>query len=180
MTFRGWPQRLCLGALLLGSVLADGCVHKPPPPPPPTPKEVEPCQDPEKLSLIVDGAPNLNRGPDGQPLSTVVRVYQMKGVTRLGMVSLDELIRSEKDALADELLDTKEIMLPPLGRIVPELVRRPEATHVAVAAFFRRPTGSSWRAMAALPPPDPYHCYRPWEKRWIQFFLQGYEAAYVP
>jgi type VI secretion system VasD/TssJ family lipoprotein len=166
--------------LLAALIAGPACAHKPAKKPAPALKEVKPCEEAEKLTLILDGAPNLNRGPDGQPLSTVVRIYQLKSVQRIQNISLDELIRSEKDALADDLLDTKEVTLAPLARIFPELPRKPEATHVAIAAFFRRPTGSSWRALAALPPRDPDHCHRPWAKRWIQFFLQGYEAAYVP
>jgi type VI secretion system protein VasD len=109
-----------------------------------------------------------------------VRIYQLKGIARIQNISLDELLRSEEDALGEDLLDTKEVTLAPLARIFPELPRKPEASSIAIAALFRRPTGSSWRALAPLPPRDPDHCHRPWAKRWIQFFLQGYEAAYVP
>jgi type VI secretion system protein VasD len=133
------------------------------------------------LSIIVDHK-GLNPGPDGQPLPTVVRVYQLKGTSKLETVSLDELVRNEKDALGDDVVDVVEITLNAHGdRVFPEMRRRPLVTHVAVAALFRKPSATSWRALAVLPPVDSFHCHRALEKRrWIQFFLHDYSAEYVP
>jgi type VI secretion system protein VasD len=145
------------------------------------PKDPTPCTDPEQLPVIVDSDPNLNPGPNAQPLPTVVRIYQLKGTTQLSVLSLDEIMRNEKASLADDLLDVQEITLKPKTRHYPELLRKPGATHVAVAAFYRQPTSESWRAMAPLPPVDPFACHKKNESRpWIQFFLHGYKVEYVP
>jgi type VI secretion system protein VasD len=137
-----------------------------------------PCRDTEPLSLLIDGAANLNPGPDGQPLPTVVRLYQLRGTARLQGASLDEIARNDRGLLADEVLEIREVTLMPGGREMPDLHRNPQCTHVAITALFRRPHAASWRAVAPVPPPDPLHCYRP-QPRWIQFYLQDYDAQVV-
>lgn len=158
-------------------LLTIGCAHDPPP----APKEPEPCKEAEPLSVLVDAAADLNRGPSGQPLPTVVKVYQLRGTSRLAVVSLDEVMKSEKAALGDDLLEAQQLTLKPSARIYPEMLRAKEATHLAVAALYRDPTAESWRNMVALPPSDPFHCHKKKEnRRWLQFFLHGYQVDYVP
>jgi type VI secretion system VasD/TssJ family lipoprotein len=141
----------------------------------------EPCTEQERLPLVVDGASNLNEGPDGQPLPTVVRVYQLKGTGRLEAASLEQMIRSAPEILRDDALETQEFTLDPRGRHFPDMRRNPAATHLAVVGLVRRANGRSWWALATLPAPDPFHCHRPPNRsRWLQFYLQGYQVAYVP
>jgi type VI secretion system VasD/TssJ family lipoprotein len=171
------PGRTRLLGTALAVVTALGCASSPPP----APKDPEPCKDPEPLSVFVDGAADLNRGPSGQPLPTVVKVYQLKGTTRLAVVSLDEVMRNEKAALGDDLLEAQQLTLKPGARVYPELRRAKDASHLAVAALYREPTAESWRNMVALPPTDPFHCHKKSEKpRWMQFFLHGYSVDFVP
>jgi type VI secretion system protein VasD len=159
--------------LLLIATLS--CTHARPKP---RPRPVAACAETEPLALLIDGAANLNPGPDGQPLPTVVRVYQLRGTTRWQTANLDEMARNDRAVLADEALDIRELTLMPSGRELPTLTRHPQTTHVAITVLFRRPHGTSWRAVAPLPPPDPLHCYR--QPRWIQFYLQEYDALVVP
>ena len=176
MTATPRGRRLLVTVVL---ALGAGCAAPQQPPPPQPSAPPEPCKEPERVALLVDAAPNLNPGPDGQPLPTVVWLYQLKATQRLELMSLDDVIR-DKNALADDLLEAREVTLAPSARITPEMFRKPGATHVAAVAFFRRPTGPSWRAVAPLPASDPFHCYRRERTRWIQFFLQAYQAIYVP
>jgi type VI secretion system VasD/TssJ family lipoprotein len=160
---------------IASAALAAACAHDPPAPA----KEAGPCTEPEKLRVLVDGAKDLNRGPGGQPLPTVVRIYQLKGTAQLGVVSLDEIMRNEKAALVDDLLEVQEITLKPNARVYPELRRLAGATHIAVAGFFRQPTADSWRAITALPPSDPFLCHKKDDGRpWMQFFLHGYQVDF--
>ncbi|HEY0709685.1 MAG TPA: type VI secretion system lipoprotein TssJ [Polyangia bacterium] len=173
---RGWRGEVLLGGALaaLAGLTVSACASK-------QAKDPGPCTEPEKLPVLVDSAHDLNRGPGGQPLPTVVRIYQLKGTSHLNVVSLDEVMRNEKAALAEDLLEVQEITLKPKTRHYPELRRLTGATHIAVAAFFRQPTAESWRAMVALPPADPFACHKKNDaKPWMQFFLHGYQVDYVP
>jgi len=174
-----WRSRAALG--LVGMVaLAWACAEKTPPPAAPAP-EPEPCKELEKLPVVVDGASDLNAGPDGQPLPTIVRVYQLKGTGRLETASLDQLIRSGPEILGEDVVDSREFTLNPRARFFPDMRRDSAATHVAVVGLVRRPSGNSWWAVATLPASDPFHCHRRAERTpWLQFFLQGYQVAYVP
>ncbi|HEY0714090.1 MAG TPA: type VI secretion system lipoprotein TssJ [Polyangia bacterium] len=171
---RGWRGGVRFASALAAVLVAlVGCASS-------QPKDPTPCTDPEQLPVLIDSDLNFNPGPNGQPLPTVVRVYQLKGTNLLSVVSLDEIMRNEKAALADDLLEVQEITLKPKTRHYPELLRKPGATHVAVAAFYRQPTAESWRAMAPLPPVDPFACHKKNEaKPWIQFFLHGYKVDHV-
>jgi type VI secretion system protein VasD len=139
------------------------------------PRPLPPCSEVEPLALVVDGGPNLNPGPDGQPLPTVVRVYQLRSDARLAASSIEEMARNDRGVLADDVLEIQELTLFPSGRELPALRRNPQSTHVAVTALFRRPRGASWRAVVPVPAPDPLHCYRE-QPRWLQFFLQDYDV----
>jgi type VI secretion system VasD/TssJ family lipoprotein len=79
-----------------------------------SPSRPEACTEPEKLPLVVDGASNLNQGPDGQPLPTVVRAYQLKGTGRLEAASLPQMIRNAPEVLRDDVLETQEFTLAPI------------------------------------------------------------------
>ena len=156
-------------------LLAAACAHDPPP----AAKEPEACKEPEPLSVIVDGDADLNRGPSGQPLPTVVKVYQLKGTTRLAVVSLDEVMKSEKVALGDDLLEAQQLTLKPGARVYPEMLRVKDATHVAVVALFRETPADQWKAMEPLPASDPFHCRKKEARPWMQFFLHGYRVEFV-
>jgi type VI secretion system protein VasD len=136
------------------AVLSSACPHPPPTPAAPPP----PCADPEPLRLLVSASDRLNPGERGEPLATVVRIYELKGQSRILGAAFEDLLDRDKDVLGDELVSAKELTLNPADRIDPALTRGDGVNYVAVVALFRQPGGTFWRAIEHLPPPDPNHC----------------------
>jgi type VI secretion system VasD/TssJ family lipoprotein len=161
--------------MVLAPFTAAACSHTP------TPREPETCPEVGWLRVMLDGAKNLNPDPNGDPLTTVVRVYQLKGVSKIELATMQDLMRNEKEALADELVDAVEVTLKPGGTEFPRMERKPETTHLAVAAFFRQPNLSSFRAITPLPPSDPLYCHGDKDRHvWMHFFFHTYQVQYVP
>jgi type VI secretion system VasD/TssJ family lipoprotein len=140
------------GLGLMAMALAASCAHAPPTPPPP-------CPPPEPLHVTLRASPRLNPSDRGEPLATVVRIYQLKGTGKIGVASFDDLMDHDRDALGEDFVAVQEVTLTPGATLTPPLFRSPDATYVAVVGLFRRPTGTSWRAVDRLPPPDPQFCH---------------------
>jgi type VI secretion system protein VasD len=140
---------VALLALLMG-----GCPKPPPSPVAPPP----PCTDPEPVRLYLSGTERLNPGEHGEPLATVVRVYQLKASGHLNEANFEDILDRDKQTLAEELVASKEMTLNPGDQLDPQIVRGDGAAWIGVVALFRQPAGTSWRALYRLPAPDPYHC----------------------
>jgi type VI secretion system protein VasD len=140
-----------------------GCGHSSPPPaaPPPPATPPPPCATPEPLHVRLRAAPHLNPSERGEPLATVVRIYQLKGTGKITVASFDDLLDHDRDTLAEDFVAVQEVTLNPGVTLDPPLNRSPEATHIAIVGLFRRPFSTSWRAVEKLPPPDPQFCHPP-------------------
>jgi type VI secretion system protein VasD len=145
-----------LGAVALAAALL-GCSHNPPPSA--AAVTPAPCPSPEPLRLNLRATAHLNPSERGEPLATVVRVYQLKGTGKISVASFDDLLDHDKDALGEDFVAVQEVTVNPGATLDPPLVRSPEATHVAVVALFRRPASTTWRTIEKLPPPDPQYCH---------------------
>jgi type VI secretion system protein VasD len=145
-----------VGAAALAGVLC-ACSHAEPPPPtsPPPP----PCATPEPLRINLRATAHLNLSEKGEPLATVVRVYQLKGTGKISVASFDDLLDHDKDALGEDFVAMQELTVNPGATLDPPLVRSPQATHVAIVALFRKPASTTWRTIEKLPPPDPQYCH---------------------
>jgi type VI secretion system protein VasD len=139
------------------AVLSGGCPHQLPAPPTPSP----PCPDPEPLRLLLTASDRLNPGERGEPLATVVRIYQLKGASKITGAGFEEMLDRDKDTLGEELVSAKELTLNPADRVDPALTRGEGVNYVAVVALFRQPGGTFWRAIYRLPALDPSHCRPP-------------------
>ena len=145
------------------AVLAAGlgaCSHSSPPAaqqPGATPPGA--CPSPEPLRINVRATAHLNLSDKGEPLATVVRVYQLKGTGKISVASFDDLLDHDKDALGEDFVAMQELTVNPGVTLDPPLVRSPEATHVAIVALFRKPASTTWRTIEKLPPPDPQYCH---------------------
>src|SRR6185369_1499938 len=149
-----------VGAAFALFVASLGCTpHNPPPvtgtpatPPPP-------CTTPEPLKINLKASPQINPGEKGEPLATVIRIYQLKQTNKLQSASFDDLLDHDKDVLQDEMVSMTEVTINPGDSVDPPVTRSPEAGYVAAVALFRRPAGNTWRAMKKLLPPDTQHCH---------------------
>jgi len=137
---------------LAAVVFLVGCAHNPPPPP-------APCPPPEPLHVRLKADRRLNPSERGEALATVVRIYQLKGTGKIAVASFDDLFDHDRDTLGEDFAAVQEVTVTPGATLDPPLFRSPDATYVAVVGLFRRPTGTSWRAITKLPPPDPQFCH---------------------
>lgn len=155
------------GALLVGTVVvpgSSGCKHNPPPPaataaaPPGPAAPPPPCTTPEPLKITLTASARLNLGEKGEALATVVRIYQLKGVSKLIGVGFDDLMDHDKESLGEDFLGVQEVTINPGERQDPPIVRKPDAGFLLAVALFRRPAGTTWKAIKRLNPPDPQFC----------------------
>jgi type VI secretion system VasD/TssJ family lipoprotein len=146
-----------------------------PPPPPPVAElpqeEPEPAagpQEPFPIQLTLRASDRLNPDERGEPLPTVVMIYQLKSATKLAAADSDDVYRKPKEVLGEDLLQTEELQLAP-GQVQTKTLERDKAAKaLAVVALVRRPAGPSWRSIVELPPVD-----QPAE---LSFVLDGYRV----
>lgn len=90
--------------------------------------------------------PLINPDPDGQPLSVVVRFYQLRDVTTFAELTYVQFQRSDQKLLKDDLLTTKDVVLRPGASTSMTESMNEAAQVVGVIAFFREPTrDKTWK-----------------------------------
>jgi len=102
------------------------------------------------LDLEITAGARLNPNDQGLPLPTVVRIYQLRSTGKLERADFDRLLRQPREALGEDLLRDEEITLSAGETSKRTLEREQGARYLAVIALFRRPTGTSWKAVAEL------------------------------
>ncbi|WP_024301786.1 type VI secretion system lipoprotein TssJ [Pseudogulbenkiania sp. MAI-1] len=108
------------------------------------------CASNKEVQVSGEASAQLNRDSRGKPLSVVVRVYQLKSDQTFNRLSMEALVavKSDKELLASELLDMREMTLLPGGRVtVSDFVVNPEASHIGLIALFRQPDRHFWRLL---------------------------------
>lgn len=120
---------------------------KPEPPARPPPPIPEAAQAPRPLRLQVAASDALNLDPQERSLSLVVRVYKLRNISAFQRTPYDAFgdAIKEKQALGDDLIEARELVLAPgQKRTLSEKWAR-EATHVGVVGLFRAPAQRRWR-----------------------------------
>jgi len=80
---------------------------------------------------------SLNANGDGQSLSTVVRIYQLKTPQTFQQLDYQQLQTNDLDALKADLLATKDVVLRPDASASISEPMNGDAEFVGVVAFFR-------------------------------------------
>jgi|GEM_PF-263431 len=112
--------------------------------PPEIPEAAKPAR---KMKLRISASESLNVDPKGNSLSLLVRVYKLRTPTAFLNAPYEIFGNSnkEKEVLADELIESREIvLLPGQDNQLNERWAR-EATHLGVVALFRAPAEQRWR-----------------------------------
>ncbi|HSO79661.1 MAG TPA: type VI secretion system lipoprotein TssJ, partial [Chromatiaceae bacterium] len=111
------------------------------------PKEEKP---PPVLRVDVTAAPNANRGPGGQALPIVVRLYELRAQGAFSGADFFSLYDREAKTLGGELIAREELTLTPgqTRQIVKPL--SPQARYLGVLGAFRDLDHAAWRALVPL------------------------------
>jgi type VI secretion system protein VasD len=107
---------------------------------------------PAPIQITIRAASRLNPDEQGEPLPTAVRVYQLKGPTKFEAAEFGDLYDRDKAVLGDDMVQVDELVLAPGQEQSKRVARDKAARFVGVVAVVRRPAGSLWRSIAALPP----------------------------
>jgi len=130
-----------------------------------------PPASPGRFELRAQAAPDLNRDADGNPLSVVVRVYQLKEPAAFSRLTFDLAAgaRSDAELFDGACLGRTELVLVPGAACTatPELA--PDTRYVGLVGLFRQPDPQRWRWLVSLermtpPAPRPPRDW-PWKRK---------------
>ena len=149
-TSRGWAA-VALVALTACALFGRGGGSPPPP-----------------FDIAITAGQRLNPDERGDSLPTLVRVLQLKSVSKLAGADFDQIYRVPKETLGEDLVRMDELFLSP-GETAQRRIERDKAARaLAVVPVVRRPTGKSWRTIVELPPPDGHIRFT--------FLIEGYRV----
>lgn len=114
---------------------------------PQAPELPESAKPARRMKLRLAASDSLNVDSSGRSLSLVVRIYKLRSTTAFLNAPYETFGNSakEKEALADELIESREVvLLPGQQQQINERWAR-EATHVGIVALFRAPAPQRWR-----------------------------------
>ncbi len=114
---------------------------------PQAPELPESAKPARRMKLRLAASDSLNVDANGRSLSLVVRIYKLRSTTAFLNAPYETFGNNtkEKEALADELIESREIvLLPGQQQQINERWAR-EAPYVGVVALFRAPAPQRWR-----------------------------------
>lgn len=98
------------------------------------------------MNLDLVARSSVNADASGQPLSTVVRLYQLKDARTFEQLDYTQLQTNDLDALKADLLATRDVVLRPGASASVVEPMKPDTQTVGVVAFFREPGGGAvWK-----------------------------------
>ena len=133
--------------LLIAGVLTGlaACGGKPPKvEKPPAPKA------PPVLTVDLSAGSNVNRGPGGQALPIVVRLYELKAQGAFSGADFYSLYDRESETLGAELIAREELTLAPGQSSQVRKPLSPEARYLGVLGAFRDIDRAAWRGLVPL------------------------------
>ncbi|NDJ57091.1 type VI secretion system lipoprotein TssJ [Enterobacteriaceae bacterium 4M9] len=109
------------------------------------------------LHLDIRAREAVNANAGGVPLSTVVRIYQLKDRTAFDNTDYPSLFADDVQAVKIDLVAQKDVRLHPGGAVSVDMPMEKDAQYVAVAAMFMQPdqTDNSWRVVLTREELDP-------------------------
>lgn len=103
--------------------------------------------NPERVRVTVMADESVNPNVDGDPLSVVVRIYQLNERSPFAIVSPRQLWRDDEAALGDSLLSRRELTVLPGEQEIDTAALAPRAHFVGIAAFFRNTVSDAWHVL---------------------------------
>lgn len=99
----------------------------------------------EKVVVTLESDEHLNPDAHDNPLSVVVRIYQLSSLTAFNSASPQLLWEDSDEALGDALLSEREVVVLPNDETIDSASMAVEARYIAVVAFFRQVPDNRWR-----------------------------------
>lgn len=99
------------------------------------------------LPIRIFAGDQLNLTSNGKSLSLVIKIYVLRSSERLKTLTYPQITstESEKEALGEELISVREIILLP-GKSYDAVLKVPgDATTIGVVGMFRAPYASRWK-----------------------------------
>lgn len=126
----------------------------------------QPVQDtkPVAVELRLEAGPRINLDSRGNPLSVVVRTYQLKDLAEFSKLTVERASsdRPASELVGQDLVSTTEYTVVPGATALKTETLKAETQYLAVVALFRQPDPQFWRvALAAKllrpapPAPEP-------------------------
>lgn len=117
------------------------------------------CEVPGEVGLVVDSSVRLNPDRAGEPLPTILRLFQLADVRTAETATFNELWKKHEEILGDSVMAMDEVTIWPDRHLERAFERNPDANYVLAMGLYRRPAGYSWRVIFQLPPtPEEQEC----------------------
>ena len=111
------------------------------------PKEEKP---PPVLRINMAVETDANRGPGGQALPIVVRLYELKAQGAFSSADFFSLYDRESETLGGELISREEVTLAPGQTRKIQKNLNPETRYLGVLGAFRDIDHAAWRALVPI------------------------------
>lgn len=92
-----------------------------------------------KASVNLQPSKTMNVDDNGNPLPTVVRIYQLKSKYKMDKADFKSLWKNDKVLLDDDLLEKKEITVYPGKKQEIKIEKKDDAKYIGIVAIFRKP-----------------------------------------
>lgn len=98
---------------------------------------------PRQAAVHLHAAAGLNKGPRGQSLALVTRIYKLRQLAAFERATFDSMLKGAD--LGSDVVDVREVTLVPGQRYeaVEKLER--DVAYIGVVGLFRKPAGQQWR-----------------------------------
>jgi len=109
------------------------------------------------LHLDIRAREAVNKNAGGVPLSTVIRLYQLKDRKTFDSTDYPSLFATDSQAIKADLVAEKDIRLQPGGAVMIDMPMDDNAQYVAVAGMFISPdqANNTWRVVLSRDDLDP-------------------------
>ncbi|HEY1150004.1 MAG TPA: type VI secretion system lipoprotein TssJ [Pseudoduganella sp.] len=98
---------------------------------------------PRQAALRLHAAPALNKGPQGQSLALVARIYRLRQLAAFERASFDSLLNGSD--LGHDLVEMREVTLVPGQRYEAVEKLEPDVAYIGVVGLFHAPGRHQWR-----------------------------------
>jgi type VI secretion system protein VasD len=100
------------------------------------------------MNIDLDARAAVNETSSGLPLSTVVRLYQLKDSKTFAQLEYVQLQNNDLDLLKADLVATKDVVMRPGSSASVSEPMQKDAEYVGVVAFFRTPASNGvWKLL---------------------------------